>query len=61
MSASLPGSRELPASQYDLNTYWGRVQHTAGITDPRQVPWLDLSWIEAGNGPLHPDLDWPAD
>ncbi|EFX00343.1 mitochondrial cation transporter [Grosmannia clavigera kw1407] len=37
MSASLPGSRELPASQYDLNTYWGRVQHTAGITDPRTL------------------------
>ncbi|KAH8879127.1 tricarboxylate carrier [Thozetella sp. PMI_491] len=34
MSASLPGSRELPESQYDLNTYWGRVRHTAGITDP---------------------------
>ncbi|ERS97261.1 uncharacterized protein SPSK_02596 [Sporothrix schenckii 1099-18] len=37
MSASLPGSRELPASQYDLSTYWGRVQHTAGITDPRTL------------------------
>lgn len=37
MSASLPGSRELPASQYDLNTYWGRVKHTAGITDPRTL------------------------
>ncbi|EPE10475.1 tricarboxylate carrier [Ophiostoma piceae UAMH 11346] len=37
MSSSLPGSRELPASQYDLNTYWGRVQHTAGITDPRTL------------------------
>ncbi|CAK7268345.1 Sideroflexin FSF1 [Sporothrix epigloea] len=37
MSSSLPGSRELPASQYDLNTYWGRVKHTAGITDPRTL------------------------
>ncbi|OAA58627.1 mitochondrial cation transporter [Niveomyces insectorum RCEF 264] len=37
MSASLPGSRELPASQYDLDTYWGRVKHTAGITDPRTL------------------------
>lgn len=37
MSASLPGSRELPSSQYDLNTYWGRVRHTIGITDPRTL------------------------
>lgn len=35
MSASLPGIRELPESQYDLSTYWGRVRQTAGITDPR--------------------------
>ncbi|KAK1962898.1 tricarboxylate carrier [Colletotrichum sublineola] len=34
MSASLPGSRELPASQYDLGTYWGRVRHNMGLTDP---------------------------
>ncbi|QGI79692.1 hypothetical protein CEK25_006421 [Fusarium fujikuroi] len=34
MSASLPGARELPASQYDLETYMGRVRHTMGITDP---------------------------
>ncbi|OHE98692.1 tricarboxylate carrier [Colletotrichum orchidophilum] len=34
MSASLPGSRELPASQYDLGTYWGRVRHNLGLTDP---------------------------
>ncbi|KAL0932071.1 tricarboxylate carrier [Colletotrichum truncatum] len=34
MSASLPGSRELPASRYDLNTYWGRVRHIMGLTDP---------------------------
>ncbi|KAK4039945.1 Tricarboxylate/iron carrier [Parachaetomium inaequale] len=37
MSASLPGSRALPDSQYDLSTYWGRVRHTAGITDPRTL------------------------
>ncbi|KXX76879.1 putative mitochondrial transport protein fsf1 [Madurella mycetomatis] len=37
MSASLPGSRALPDSQYDLGTYWGRVMHTAGITDPRTL------------------------
>ncbi|KAK1579422.1 sideroflexin-5 [Colletotrichum navitas] len=34
MSASLPGSRELPASQHDLSTYWGRVRHNMGLTDP---------------------------
>ncbi|KAK7716839.1 lumenal Hsp70 protein [Botryosphaeria dothidea] len=37
MSASLPGSRELPASQYDLSTYWGRVRHSADISDPRTL------------------------
>ncbi|KAI0180214.1 Tricarboxylate/iron carrier [Hypoxylon sp. FL1284] len=37
MSASLPGNRQLPESQYDLSTYWGRVRQTAGITDPRTL------------------------
>ncbi|KAI9884836.1 MAG: dual specificity protein kinase kns1 [Watsoniomyces obsoletus] len=37
MSASLPGSRELPQSRYDLRTYWGRVQHAAEISDPRTL------------------------
>ena len=37
MSASLPGHRELPASQYDLTTYSGRVRHAATLTDPRLV------------------------
>ncbi|CBF75419.1 sideroflexin family transporter [Aspergillus nidulans FGSC A4] len=37
MSASLPGDRELPHSQYDLNTYWGRVRHAADISDPRML------------------------
>ncbi|KAK0710872.1 Tricarboxylate/iron carrier [Lasiosphaeris hirsuta] len=37
MSASLPGARALPESQFDLSTYWGRVRHTAGITDPRTL------------------------
>ncbi|EKD20212.1 uncharacterized protein L3040_007209 [Drepanopeziza brunnea f. sp. 'multigermtubi'] len=37
MSASLPGGRELPASQYDLGTYWGRVRHSADISDPRTL------------------------
>lgn len=35
MSASIPGNRELPASQYDLNTYLGRVKQAAEISDPR--------------------------
>lgn len=34
MSASLPGNRDLPASQYDLSTYWGRVRHSANLSDP---------------------------
>lgn len=27
----------MPESQYDLSTYWGRVRHTASITDPRTL------------------------
>ncbi|KAI1421241.1 Tricarboxylate/iron carrier [Xylaria sp. FL1777] len=37
MSPSLPGRNNLPASQYNLNTYWGRVKHMADITDPRTL------------------------
>ncbi|KAI9701258.1 MAG: hypothetical protein M1836_001928 [Candelina mexicana] len=37
MSTSLPGNRDLPASQYDLNSYWGRVRHSADIADPRTL------------------------
>ncbi|KAF2769139.1 Tricarboxylate/iron carrier [Teratosphaeria nubilosa] len=37
MSASLPGSRDLPASRHDLKTYWGRVKHSADISDPRTL------------------------
>ncbi|KAF2087042.1 Tricarboxylate/iron carrier [Saccharata proteae CBS 121410] len=37
MSASLPGSRDLPPSQYDLSTYWGRVRHSADLSDPRTL------------------------
>ncbi|KAK1138481.1 Sideroflexin FSF1 [Aspergillus melleus] len=37
MSASLPGNRDLPPSQYDLSTYWGRVRHAADISDPRTL------------------------
>ena len=35
MSASIPGNRELPVSQHNLTTYWGRVRHAADISDPR--------------------------
>ncbi|KAK9452180.1 Tricarboxylate/iron carrier [Limtongia smithiae] len=34
MASSVPGPRELPDSQYNLNTYWGRVCHSAGVSDP---------------------------
>ncbi|TKA75705.1 hypothetical protein B0A49_01959 [Cryomyces minteri] len=37
MSASLPGNRDLPASQYDLSTYWGRVKQSAQLADPRTL------------------------
>ncbi|KAL4779033.1 Tricarboxylate/iron carrier [Aspergillus varians] len=37
MSASLPGDRDLPSSQHDLSTYWGRVRHAADISDPRML------------------------
>ncbi|PVH96708.1 sideroflexin-5 [Periconia macrospinosa] len=37
MTTSLPGTRDLPVSQYDLSTYWGRVQHAANISDPRTL------------------------
>ncbi|KAI4144581.1 MAG: hypothetical protein L6R39_004117 [Caloplaca ligustica] len=37
MSASLPGKRDLPASKYNLDTYWGRVRQSAEIADPRTL------------------------
>jgi hypothetical protein len=37
MSASIPGSRDLPASKYDLATYSGRVRQAADISDPRTL------------------------
>ncbi|EON62208.1 hypothetical protein W97_01428 [Coniosporium apollinis CBS 100218] len=37
MTSSLPGNRELPASQYNLSTYWGRVRHSADLSDPRTL------------------------
>ncbi|KAJ5256530.1 Mitochondrial cation transporter [Penicillium angulare] len=37
MSASIPGNRDIPVSQYDLTTYWGRVRHAADVSDPRTL------------------------
>ncbi|OJD19568.1 hypothetical protein AJ78_00425 [Emergomyces pasteurianus Ep9510] len=37
MSASISGNRDLPASRYDLSTYWGRVKQAAEISDPRTL------------------------
>ncbi|KAL8715592.1 MAG: hypothetical protein Q9220_000928 [cf. Caloplaca sp. 1 TL-2023] len=37
MSASPPGKRDLPSSQYNLETYWGRVKQSADIADPRTL------------------------
>ncbi|KAB8556609.1 hypothetical protein FH972_025646 [Carpinus fangiana] len=34
MSSSIPGSRPLPSSRYDLSTYWGRVRHSMDLSDP---------------------------
>lgn len=30
-------TRDLPASRHDLSNYWGRVKHSAGLSDPRQA------------------------
>ncbi|PLB44587.1 putative mitochondrial cation transporter [Aspergillus steynii IBT 23096] len=46
MSASLPGNRDLPPSQYDLSTYWGRVRHAADISDPRRTLFVSSSGLE---------------
>ncbi|KAH3671307.1 hypothetical protein OGAPHI_000530 [Ogataea philodendri] len=37
MASSVPGPVPLPASQYDLSTYLGRVKHCAGISDPTML------------------------
>lgn len=37
MASSIPGPIELPDSNYDLTTYWGRVKHCAGISDPTML------------------------
>jgi len=37
MTSSIPGNRDLPASKYDLSTYWGRVRQSMDISDPRTL------------------------
>ncbi|KAK9475840.1 Tricarboxylate/iron carrier [Lipomyces japonicus] len=37
MASAIPGPREIPESQYDLTTYWGRVKHSAEVSDPRML------------------------
>lgn len=37
MASSVTGPVELPASKYDLSTYWGRVKHCAEISDPTML------------------------
>ncbi|KAF5099786.1 hypothetical protein D0Z00_001527 [Geotrichum galactomycetum] len=37
MASSVPGDRPLPASRFDLGSYWGRVQHCAEVSDPRML------------------------
>lgn len=37
MTSSLAGQRPIPASRYDLDTYWGRVRHSLDISDPRTL------------------------
>ncbi|AMD18584.1 HBL318Wp [Eremothecium sinecaudum] len=37
MASSVPGPFPLPASRYDLNSYWGRVRHCAEIADPTML------------------------
>ncbi|EDO16552.1 hypothetical protein Kpol_1064p34 [Vanderwaltozyma polyspora DSM 70294] len=37
MASSVPGPIELPVSKYDQSSYWGRVRHCAGISDPTML------------------------
>lgn len=37
MASSVPGPVPLPASRYDLSTYFGRVRHCADISDPSML------------------------
>jgi len=56
MSSSIVGARELPSSQYDLSTYWGRVRHSVDIVDPRCVRCMIFVISDGTNIPLfqHP-------
>ncbi|KAI4248791.1 MAG: hypothetical protein L6R40_000802 [Gallowayella cf. fulva] len=49
MSAALPGKRDLPASQYNLDTYWGRVRQSAEIADPRTL-FVSSAGLESAKG-----------
>ncbi|KAL0635250.1 Sideroflexin FSF1 [Maublancomyces gigas] len=51
MSSSIPGHRDLPASQHDLSTYWGRVLHSADLCDPRTL-FTSASTLEASKSLL---------
>lgn len=37
MASSVTGPVPLPASRFDLGTYWGRVKHCAEISDPSML------------------------
>ncbi len=37
MASSIQGPIQLPASQHNLSTYWGRVKHCAQVSDPRML------------------------
>lgn len=37
MASSVPGTRDLPGSRFDLSTYWGRIKHCAEISDPTML------------------------
>ncbi|RKF81898.1 putative mitochondrial transport protein fsf1 [Golovinomyces cichoracearum] len=51
MSNLIPGYRKVPASQYDLQTYWGRVWHSASISDPRTL-FVSKSGLEAAKNTI---------
>lgn len=68
MASSVPGPRALPESEYDLDTYWGRVKHCAKISDPRMLLNSSadienaralISQYRNGSGPMTPEL-WRA-
>lgn len=47
MASSVPGSRALPESRYDLSTYWGRIRHCAEISDPSMLLTTEADLIKA--------------